>query len=88
MNAEKAPTKSALEEARQTLIDALKPTVNAYIEAGKWLMRTLTNAGITTDDLREQQAIQNGNRYWEDTLHRVRRTPGHKPLIHNGKKPR
>ena len=88
MNTDQTPTKSALEEAIQALIDALKPTVNAYIEAGKWLMRTLQNAGITTDRLREQQAIKNGNRYWEDTKHRLRRTPGRNPLIHNGKKPR
>ena len=88
MNTDQAPTKSALEEAMKTLIDALKPTVNAYVEAGKWLMRTLTSAGITTDDLREQQAIRDGKRYWTDTKHQPRRTPGRNPLIHNGKKPR
>lgn len=77
--------RGAFEVALTAIIDALKPAAQAYIDAAKWLMKTLANAGVTTDDLREQQAIKHGRRYWEDTKHRVRRTPGHQPLIHHGK---
>lgn len=34
------------------------------------------------------QAIIHRNRYWRDFNGQPRRTPGKRPLIHNGKKPR
>lgn len=78
----------SFEVALNAIADGFKPLIKAYVEAGKWLMETLATAGITSDDLREQQAMKYGRRYWEDTKHRVRRTSGRTPLIHNGKKAR
>lgn len=76
---------SAAEVVLSAIADTFKPLGEALVEAGKEFMKMLYSVSSTTDDLREQRAIKHGRRYWEDSRHRVRRTPGHQPLIHNGK---
>lgn len=72
----------------QVFVDAFKPIGKALMDGFQGVVEILQNAGITQDDLREIRAIREKRRYWEDTKHRVRRTPGYEPLIHNGRKPR
>lgn len=67
----------------------LRLMFGAITDAARQMFGNVKRAlrAMDTDAMREALAIDAGRRYWTDKAGRVRRTPGHRPLLHKGRKP-
>ena len=57
-------------------------------DLGATLRRLQRSASIIANGFMVLVALVHDNRYWVDVDKNIRRTPGKKPLLHNGGKPK